>query len=76
MIVIMKRSNIMLSVLIFVLVLGIIGVNLGLSNKKDGVEASTMPTLNTKGKVVVLDPGHGGSADGAKYFGSKEKDIK
>lgn len=25
--------------------------------------------------IVVLDPGHGGSADGAKYFGSKEKDI-
>lgn len=25
--------------------------------------------------IVVLDPGHGGSANGAQYFGSKEKDI-
>ena len=77
MIVILKRSNIMLSVLIFVLVLGIVGVNLGLSNKKDGVEASTIPTLNTKGKVVVLDPGHGGEDPGATsmYSGAKEKDL-
>lgn len=25
--------------------------------------------------IVVLDPGHGGSANGAQYFGSKEKDL-
>lgn len=25
--------------------------------------------------IVVLDPGHGGGADGAKYFGTKEKDL-
>jgi len=25
--------------------------------------------------IVVLDPGHGGPANGAQYFGSKEKDL-
>ena len=25
--------------------------------------------------IVILDPGHGGPANGAQYFGSKEKDI-
>lgn len=77
MIVILKKSNIMLGVLIFALVLGIIGVNLGLSNRNDGVEASTIATLNTKGKVVVIDPGHGGEDPGATsmYSGAKEKDL-
>lgn len=77
MILIMKKSNIMLGVLIVALALGILGVNLGLSNKNGGVKASTVATLNTKGKVVVIDAGHGGEDPGATstYSGAKEKDL-
>ena len=33
------------------------------------------PSDKTIGGLVVLDPGHGGSADGAEYDGVKEKDL-
>ncbi len=73
----MKKSNVMLGVLILVLALGILGINLGMNGKDDTVKASTIQTLNTRGKVVVLDAGHGGEDPGATsiYSGAKEKDL-
>lgn len=33
------------------------------------------PTLSLAGKVVILDPGHGGENLGANYFGVQEKNV-
>lgn len=36
---------------------------------------SEVSTSNLKGKIIVIDPGHGGQDPGALYGGVKEKDI-
>lgn len=48
------------------------------SSSKDGVRISLVKPLVTgklAGKVVVVDPGHGGSDSGAKGGGAVEKDL-
>ena len=80
MILIMKKTNVILGILIFVLVAAIIALNIGFTDAEDGkvVNASGyVETLSTTGKVIVLDAGHGGEDPGAvsAYSGAKEKDI-
>lgn len=80
MILIMKKTNVILGILIFVLVAAIIALNIGFTDSENGkvVNASEyVETLSTTGKVVVLDAGHGGEDPGAvsAYSGAKEKDI-
>ena len=78
MILIMKKTNIILGILIFVLVAAIIALNLGFAGEEDGnvVNASGyVETLSTTGKIVVIDAGHGGEDPGAvsAYSGAKNK---
>ena len=79
MILIMKKTNVILGVLIFVLVAAIIALNVGFSQAGEEKEASSpyVETLSTTGKIIVLDAGHGGEDPGAvsAYSGAKEKDI-
>jgi len=43
---------------------------------KSGTDSSKSKKLSTlSGKIVVIDPGHGGNTNGAKYGGLKEKDL-
>ena len=80
MILIMKKTNVILGILIFVLVAAIVAINIGFGAKGDGssVNASEyVETLSPAGKIIVLDAGHGGEDPGAvsAYSGAKEKDI-
>ncbi len=80
MILIMKKTNVILGILIFVLVAAVIAINVGFGGEARGnsVNASEyMETLSPTGKIVVLDAGHGGEDPGAvsAYSGIKEKDI-
>ena len=79
-ILIMKKTNVILGILIFVLVAAIVAINIGFGAKGDGssVNASEyVETLSPAGKIIVLDAGHGGEDPGAvsAYSGAKEKDI-
>ena len=80
MILIMKKTNVILGILIFVLAAAIIAINVGFSKAEQGSgldESAYVETLPTTGKIVVLDAGHGGEDPGAvsAYSGAKEKDI-
>ena len=80
MILIMKKTNVILGILIFVLVAAIVAINIGFGGKDDrtSVNASEyVETLSPAGKVVVIDAGHGGEDPGAvsAFSGAKEKDI-
>lgn len=70
MIVVMKKSNILLVGLIFLLLVAIYSLNSGSDNLQaaSGEEAK---------KTVILDPGHGGEDPGAvsSYSGLGEKDV-
>lgn len=70
MVVVIRKSNITLIVLIFLLSLAIYSLNIG---------GSAAPVANGQDtqKTVLLDPGHGGEDPGAvsDYSGIKEKDI-
>ncbi len=70
MIIVMKRNNILLVLLIFLLAIAIYSLKLGADN-------SSPVTGNVGQKIVLLDPGHGGEDPGAvsDYSGIKEKDI-
>lgn len=79
-ILIMKKTNVILGILIVVLVGAILAINFGFNGKDDGnsVNASDyIETLSPTGKIVVVDAGHGGEDPGAvsAYSGAKEKDI-
>lgn len=78
-ILIMKKTNVILGILIFVLVASIIALNIGFGGEQQiNAEASEyVETLSTKGKIVVIDAGHGGEDPGAvsAFSGAKEKDI-
>jgi len=70
MIIVMKKNNILLILLIFLLSITIYSLKLG----ADG----TKPVTGANGqKVIILDPGHGGEDPGAvsDYSGLKEKDV-
>lgn len=71
MIVIMKKNNIVLFGLLFLLCIALYSLNLG---NRDAASANT---VNTSQKIVMLDPGHGGEDPGAvsDYSGIGEKDI-
>ncbi len=78
MILIMKKTNVMMGVLILVLILAIVGINVAFGNRGDEVEAaSPVGKVDAKGKIVVVDAGHGGEDPGAvsSYSGATEKDI-
>lgn len=70
MIIVMKKNNILLILLIFLLSIAIYSLKLGADNSS--------PVNGDSGqKVVILDPGHGGEDPGAvsDYSGLKEKDV-
>jgi len=71
MIVVVRKSNIILVLLILLLTLGLLSISLGGEN--------TMPAASGGGpqKTILLDPGHGGEDPGAvsDYSGLKEKDV-
>lgn len=71
MIVIMRKNNIILITLLFLLSIALYSLNFG------NHTATTANTDKSSQKVVMLDPGHGGEDPGAvsDYSGIKEKDI-
>lgn len=86
MILVLKRKNLMLAAIATVLTIAIFGVNLNLGGKNADKDADKNLNLNLipttvnvsgEGKVVVLDPGHGGEDPGAtsKFSDLKEKDL-
>jgi N-acetylmuramoyl-L-alanine amidase len=72
MIIIVKKSNIIMIALIFLLVIAIFSLNVGGEDR-----AVTVAKDKDVQKTVLLDPGHGGEDPGAvsDYSGAKEKDI-
>jgi len=72
MIVVVKKTNIILAALVFLLLITIYNLNIGQKNKTVTVTKDEGPQ-----KTVVLDPGHGGEDPGAvsDYSGLKEKDA-
>jgi len=84
MILLIRKNNLILIGLVFLLLITIYSLNAGAGEKasvSDEVPAAnevTQVTNNTAAqKVVMLDPGHGGEDPGAvsDYSGVKEKDI-
>lgn len=84
MILVLKRKNLMLAAIATVLTIAIFGVNLNLGGKNvDKVidqNLNFIPTIvnaSGEGKIIVLDPGHGGEDPGAtsKFSDLKEKDL-
>jgi N-acetylmuramoyl-L-alanine amidase len=70
MIVLLKKSNILLILLVFVLVASIFSLNFG-------DEEWVFVTKDADKKVVIIDAGHGGEDPGkvSSYSGLKEKDL-
>lgn len=70
MIVLVKKSNITLIILIFLLSIAVYSLNLG---GEEATPASSVPTLGT----VIVDAGHGGEDPGkvSGYSGVNEKDL-
>jgi len=70
MIIVMKKNNVIMIVLIFALMLAIYSLNINAD-----MTAST--TNNDMQKTVILDPGHGGEDPGkvSNYSDLKEKDV-
>jgi len=82
MIVILRKSNLVFIAMILVLSLILYGINAALvSGKSNNISWEEFVEVSKnsigKGKVVVLDPGHGGEDPGAvsDNLGLKEKDI-
>jgi N-acetylmuramoyl-L-alanine amidase len=77
MIVIIKKQNIVLMGLVFLLMVTIFSLNIGASDDAEPVSKS--PSENSVGgqKTVIIDAGHGGEDPGAvsDYSGLKEKDV-
>lgn len=86
MILLFRKTNVMLLGIIFILVFALIGVNVAFRGAAAQTESEPDPvavslewreTLVQAGKTVVLDAGHGGEDPGAvsSFSGAKEKDI-
>lgn len=82
MIVVLRKSNLIFVAMIFALSLVLYGLNAAIisgktasSNPNDKI--STVPKDFGKGKIIILDPGHGGEDPGAvsDNLGIKEKDV-
>jgi N-acetylmuramoyl-L-alanine amidase len=71
MIIVLKKVNVLLFILVFVLILAIYGLNV------NGYEKASVTGEQDVQRVVLIDPGHGGEDPGAvsSYSGIKEKDI-
>lgn len=71
MIVVVRKTNILLIALIFILAVVLYSINV------TGYEVSSVSNGQTGHKTVIVDAGHGGEDPGAvsKYTGIKEKDI-
>ncbi len=71
MIFVVRKNNIFLIVLIFLLSITVYSLNIGVN------DAAPVAVENTIQKAVILDPGHGGEDPGAvsDYSGLKEKDV-
>jgi len=50
-------------------------VRITVSDKAGANSSNSKTSSKLSGKTVVIDPGHGGNTDGAKYGGLKEKDL-
>lgn len=76
MILLIKKNNLLFGGLVLVLCLSILGINLAFRGG-ESASAATVPTLNAKGKTVVIDAGHGGEDPGAvsSFNGVSEKDV-
>jgi N-acetylmuramoyl-L-alanine amidase len=70
MIIVMKKSNVILIGLIFALLVAIYSLNLG-------TDTTATTTGNEQQKTIILDPGHGGEDPGkvSGYSNLKEKEI-
>lgn len=70
MLVVMKKNNLVLIGLIFILLVSILSLNLNAEEKPSALGAESQ-------RVVILDPGHGGEDPGkvSEYSDLKEKDI-
>ena len=84
MIILIRKNNLILIGLVFLLLITIYSLNLEASKEVSGSDEASVtneviPDTNSAGsqKVVMLDPGHGGEDPGAvsDYSGIKEKDI-
>jgi N-acetylmuramoyl-L-alanine amidase len=78
MILVLKRKNIFLVAIAILLTLTIVGVNIFVKNGEPSNAAEIEPVnVSGKGKIVVIDAGHGGEDPGAvsKYSDAKEKDL-
>lgn len=81
MIVVLRKSNIVFIAMILVLSLALYGINAaivtGNPSKSIDEEVAAVPKDFGKGKVVILDPGHGGEDPGAvsDKLGIKEKEV-
>lgn len=88
MILLFRKTNVMLMGLILALVAALVGVqaiygnaeaaeNPSISGEDTAVSLTWVETLTQAGKTVVLDAGHGGEDPGAvsSFSGAKEKDI-
>jgi len=71
MIVVVRKNNIVLIGLVFLLLVTIYSLNVGADKASQAVNSQEQQ------KIVILDPGHGGEDPGAvsKYSGIKEKDV-
>lgn len=69
MIVIVKKSNIILIALVFLLSIALYSLN-------TGADSSPVTSPDSSNKTIILDPGHGGEDPGAvSNSGIKEKDV-
>ena len=71
MIIVLKKRNVLLFILVFVLILAVYGLNV------NTYETASVTRKQDVQRLILIDPGHGGEDPGAvsSYSGIKEKDI-
>ncbi len=72
MIIVMRKSNLILVALIFALLIAIYSLNMNVDN-----QTATAANKTSEQKIVIIDAGHGGEDPGkiSNYSGLKEKDL-
>jgi N-acetylmuramoyl-L-alanine amidase len=71
MIIVLKKRNVLLFILVFVLILAVYGLNV------NTYETASVTRKQDVQRLILIDPGHGGEDPGAvsSYSGIKEKDV-